>query len=290
MIMEFLRKASRLLADKIYLALKYKKNVGKWPNFKNPVTFNEKLQWLKLHDKNPEYVKMVDKHEAKKYVASIIGEEYIIPEYGVWDRFEDIDFDALPEQFVLKTTHDCAGVVICRDKSTFDYESAKKFLNKHLANNYFYEGREWPYKNVKPRIIAEKFMEDKLTNELRDYKIFTFGGEPKILFVATERQSKTDETKFDFFDMDYNHLDIRNGHPNAAILPQKPECFEEMKVLAEKLSQNIPHLRVDFYVVDGKIYFGELTFSHWSGFVKFEPRKWDETLGDWINLTDIKNK
>lgn len=272
------------MSDEAYIKMEYKCNMGKKLNLKNPSTFNEKLQWLKLYDRKPEYVKMVDKFEVKKYVADLIGEEYIIPTLGVWDKFDDIDFDALPDRFVLKCTHDSGGIVICRDKAKFDIAAARKKINGFLKRKYFYEHREWSYKDIKPRIIAEKFMEDKTTNELRDYKFFTFSGKPKLLFIATDRQKQAEETKFDFFDMDYNHLDIKNGHPNAKETPAKPECFEEMRALAEKLSQNIPHLRVDFYEVDGKVYFGELTFFHWGGIVPFEPEEWDETLGSWIEL------
>lgn len=282
MVMDFLRKASHLLPDKMYIALKFKKNVGKWPNFKNPVTFNEKLQWLKLHDKNPEYIKMVDKHEAKKYVANLIGEEYIIPEYGVWDRFEDIDFDALPEQFVLKTTHDCAGVVICRDKSTFDYESAKKFLNKHLANNYFYEGRERPYKNVKPRIIAEKFMEDDRFENLTVYKIMCFNGKPQIF--QTVQNDKTKDESIDYFDVFWNQLNFRQNYPNSANPLTKPETLDLMLELAEKLSNGHSFIRVDLYEINKKVYFSEFTFYSDAGWARFDPFEWDEKLGKKILL------
>ena len=151
--------------------------------------------------------------------------KYIIPTIGVWDNFDDIDFDVLPEQFVLKCTHDSGGLVICRDKKTIDKEAARKTIQRSLKRNYFWHGREWPYKNVKPRIIAEAYMEDSGTHELRDYKFFVFNGEAKVLFVATERNKPGEETKFDFFDMDYQHLDMRNGHPNATTPPKKPEQF-----------------------------------------------------------------
>jgi hypothetical protein len=253
-------------------------------NLRNPKTVNEKLQWLKLYDRKPEYINMVDKYEAKKYVAGIIGEEYIIPTLGVWETFDEIDFDSLPEQFVLKCTHDCGGLVICRDKSKLDLEKAKKKINSCLKRCYYYDHREWPYKNVKPRIIAEAYMEDSVTAELRDYKFFCFNGEAKMLFIASDRQTKGEETKFDFFDIDFNHLPFTNGHPNAKNIPEKPLCFDQMKALAEKLSAGVPHLRVDFYEVDGKIYFGELTFSHWSGMTPFDPEKWDLKIGEWLKI------
>ena len=274
----------RFLPDSIFLKIKYKRAMKKKLNLKNPTTYNEKLQWLKLHDRKSEYTDMVDKYKAKKYVADRIGEEYIIKTLGVWNNFDEIDFDVLPEKFVLKCTHDSGGLVIVKEKSRFDKETARKKINACLKHNFYYAGREWPYKNVKPRIIAEEYMEDGKTAELRDYKFFVFNGVAKALFIASERQKEDEETKFDFFDMDYNHLSVRNGHPNAAIPPEKPETFDKMRELAEKLSVGIPHLRVDFYEVDGKIYFGELTFSHWSGMMPFEPAEWDKTFGDWIEL------
>ena len=269
--------------DVRYLKRKYRAVFKKDLDLDIPKTFCEKLQWLKLYDRRPEYTRMVDKYEVKKFVAQKIGEEYVIPTLGVWDRFEDIDFASLPDRFVLKCTHDSGGLTICEDKTRFDKKKARLKIMECLNRNYYYHGREWPYKNVRPRIIAEKFMEDSICKELRDYKFFCFDGEPKALFVATERQ-QADETKFDFFDMDYNHLDIRNGHPNAKQMPQKPQNFEKMKQLASILSDGIPHLRVDFYEVDGKIYFGELTFSHWSGMMPFDPEEWDGIFGGWIKL------
>ena len=284
MLKELLKKASHILPDKMYIKLKFYSRMGRFPDLKNPKTFNEKLQWLKLYNRNPEYTRMVDKYEAKKYVADIIGEEYIIPTLGVWDKFDDIDFDKLPDQFVLKCTHDSGGLVICRDKSKLDKDAARKKIEKSLKENYYWSTREWPYKNVKPRIIAEQYMEDGATAELRDYKFFCFDGEVKALFIATERASLTEETKFDFFDGDFVHLPFTNGHPNADVQPKKPEKFELMKKQAGILSKGIPHARIDFYEVDGKVYFGEITFFHWSGMMPFEPAEWDIRFGDWINL------
>lgn len=274
----FWKSDEQILKDKYYF--RFRKPL----NLDNPQTYNEKLQWLKLHDRRPEYTEMVDKYLAKSYVRERIGDEYIIPTLGVWDKFEDIDFDKLPNEFVLKCTHDSGGLVICKDKRHFDYNAAKVKIKKCLKRNYFYVGREWPYKNVEPRILAETYMEDKTFNELRDYKFFCFNGSVKMLFVATNRQSVTEETKFDFFDSDFNHLNITNGHDCNSIDVKKPLNFELMKSLAEKLSNGIPHLRVDFYEVDGKPYFGELTFFHWSGLVPFNPPEWDYTLGSWIKL------
>ena len=274
------------MPDEEYLKRAFKAAMGKELDLEDPKTFNEKIQWLKLYDRKPIYTTMVDKYEVKQYVADRIGAEYIIPTLGVWDQFEDIDFDSLPEQFVLKCTHDSGGLVICRDKSKLDKKAAKKKINASLKQNYYLQGREWPYKNVKPRIIAEVYMEDTTTRELRDYKFFCFNGVAKAVFVATDRQTPGEETKFDFFDMEYNHLDFRNGHPNAKQCPAKPQTFEVMRRLAETLSMEIPHVRVDFYEVDGKVYFGELTFAHWSGLVPFEPEQWDYTFGSWIQLPE----
>ncbi|MBR2343775.1 MAG: glycosyl transferase [Clostridia bacterium] len=275
---------SRLIPDRAYLKMKYRASFGRKLNLKDPKTYNEKLQWLKLYDRCPEYTDIVDKYEVKRIVADIIGEEYIIPTLGAWEKAEDIDFDALPEKFVLKCTHDSGGLVICRDKAELDIEAARKKLKRALKRNFYHLGREWPYKNVKPRIIAEEYMEDEATGELRDYKFFCFDGTPRALFIATERQKAGEEVKFDFFDMDYTHLPFRHGHPNADTIPEKPKNFELMKSLAEKLSAGFPQVRADFYEVNGRVYFGELTFFHHNGFMPFDPEEWDYTFGEWITL------
>lgn len=274
------------MSDEDFLKKKYKIIFKKDLDLENPKSFTEKLQWLKLYNRKPEYTKMVCKYEAKKYVADLIGEEYIIPTLGVWDKFDDIDFDALPQQFVLKCTHDSGGLVVCKDKSKLDKAKAKAKIERCLKRNFFYYGREYHYKNVIPRIIAEQYMEDSETKELRDYKFFSFDGEVKAVFIATERGNSAKETKFDFFDADFNHLPFTNGHPNADVTPAKPKNFELMKELAGKLSVGIPQVRVDFYEVDGKVYFGELTFAHWSGLMPFEPEEWDYTFGSWITLPE----
>lgn len=280
------------LSDKIYLKLMFRVNTGKKLNLDNPKTFNEKLQWLKLNDRKDIYTTMVDKYEVKKYIADLIGEEYIIPTLGVWDRFEDIDFEKLPNQFVLKCTHDSGGLVICRDKTSLNIKSVKRKINKCLKRNYYKHGREWPYKNVKPRIIAEKYLEggedfisknyngnDK--NVLTDYKFFCFNGEPKIMYLSKD---KAKEPKTDFFDMNFTHLDLRMRDPNSSYIPNKPSCFDIMKNISKVLSKNIAHLRVDFYNVDGHIYVGELTFFHCCGFAYIRPERWNYILGEWIKL------
>jgi hypothetical protein len=224
---------------------------------------------------------MVDKADAKKVVANLVGEKYLIPTIGVWDNFDDIDFDALPTQFVLKTTHGSGGVIVCKNKAKFNFKEARKKIAASFEFNYFVYGREWPYKNVKPRIIAEKLMVDESGTELKDYKFFCFYGEPKVMFIATDRP---DDTRFDFFDMNFNHLPFTNGHENAIKQLNKPQNFELMIDLAKKLSKDIPHVRIDLYNINGKIYFGEFTFFHWGGMVPFVPEEWDYKFGNWLTL------
>lgn len=278
------------LPDEVYLKQIYKAAMGKPLNLEQPKTYNEKLQWLKLHDRRPEYTQMVDKHDVKTVVAQRIGEEYVVPTLGVWERFDDIDFSALPRQFVLKCTHDSGGLVICRDKEKLDLAAAKKKINRSLRRNFYLRGREWSYKGVKPRIIAEQYLEDPQDKELRDYKFFCFDGRVKALFVAVDRALGDHEVKFDFFDENYCRLNVRQGHPNAKKPPHPPVNFEKMKELAEKLSAGIPHVRVDFYEVAGKIYFGEMTFYHFNGVVPFEPPEWDTTFGQWLRLPSQKTE
>ena len=418
------------IPDKLYLQLLYRRVFNEKLNLDNPNKFNEKLFWLKLYDRRPEYTMMVDKYAVKQYVADKIGEEYVIPTLGVWDNPEDIDWDKLPDQFVLKCTHDSGGLVICRNKADLDKESAKEVLRKCLRRNYYWAGREWPYKNVPPRIIAEKYMEvrpgvkdlpdykwycfngeptycqvinsrsenetidffdiswkhqnfiglnpalhatiapekptdlekqikiaSKLSEkipfsrvdlysidqhtwfgeitlypaggtgkftpdsfnktigeliklpgekrggviiselhngeikisqpDLPDYKFFCFDGVVKALFIGTERS--TGDVKFDYFDADFNHLDLVQEHPMSGKEFSVPENFEKMKELASILSQGIPHARVDFYNIKGKVYFGEITFYHHGGVIPFHPESWDYTFGSWINLPEKKN-
>ena len=277
------------LPDKAYISVMYRANLGRPMNWRAPGTYTEKLQWLKLYDRKPVYEKMVDKYEAKLYIAGKVGAEYV-PELvgGPWNSFDEIDFDALPDKFVIKTTHDCGGVWICSDKSRLDVEAAKAFINRHMQENYYRRHREWSYKNIKPRIFAEEYLEDLADGELRDYKFFTFGGVPKMLFIASERQNPDVPTKFDFFDTDFNRLPIVNGQPNSDKPVRKPECFEKMKELAAILSADAPQLRVDFFECNGRLYVGELTFFHYAGFVPFEPEEWDRTIGAWLVLPERK--
>lgn len=272
----------RIFRDETYLKLMYWCRFGKKLDLENPISFNEKLQWLKLNYRRPEFTDMVDKYEAKKIVASIIGDQHIIPTLGVWDSFDEIDFRKLPKQFVLKCTHDSGGLIVCKDKNKLDLKAAKKKIEKCQKRNYYWVGREWPYNKVKPRIIAECYMEDDIDKELRDYKVFTFNGEAKALFISQGRG--TGNTQADYYDRDFNHLDFTWGYPNAKNRPAKPQKFDEMIELAEKLAKGHPELRVDFYVVNNQIYFGELTFYDGSGFDEFYPYEWDVKFGEWIKL------
>lgn len=269
-----------------YLKLRYRASFKKKLNLSNPQTFNEKLQWLKLYNKNPIYTYMVDKYEAKHYVAERIGEKYIIPTLGVWEKFDEIDFSKLPEQFVLKCTHDSGGLVICRDRRKFNIEKAREKIERSLKSNYYLWGREWPYKNVKPRIIAEQYMSNN-DKELDDYKVHNFDGIPKLILVCTERFSGSG-LKEDFYDIDWNHLDlVRPSHPNSNSIIEKPDFLDEMLELSKKLSEGIPFLRTDFYEVNGNLYFGELTFFPASGLEPFKPDDWDYKMGQWITLQTI---
>ena len=261
--------------------------MGKKLNLKDPQTFSEKLQWLKLYNRQSEYTRMVDKYAVKEYVASIIGPEYVIPTLGVWDRAEDIEWDKLPDRFVLKTTHGGGsnGVVICKDKTTFDKATAVKILKKNMKESDWRIGMEWPYKNVPHRIIAEQFIDPGSDlKDLADYKFFCFDGVVKGLFVATERHKEGVDVKFDFYDENFNHLPFKQGHENANPYPQKPRNFELMKKIAAILSKGLPHVRVDLYDIGERVLFGEITFFHFEGTVPFRPEEWDYAFGKMLNL------
>lgn len=283
-----LRYCPDLVSDKRYIRYIWDEHMDYPLNLKNPKTFNEKLQWLKLHDHNPLYTTLVDKVAVKEWVASKIGIQYIIPTLAVYQSVEEINIDELPDQFVLKCNNDSGGVYICKDKNTFDIETVKQKLAEALKSNYYYAWREWPYKNIKPQILAEAYMEDSTTHSLPDYKFFAFNGKVKVMFIATDRSNPNTETKFDFFDTEFKHLNLRNGHPNADTPPSKPSCFSKMIQLAEILSKDIPHVRCDFYEINGKVYFGEMTFFHWAGIVPFDPSSFDRTMGEWLDLKQVK--
>lgn len=270
------------LDDESYIKRKYRACIKKELNIDNPQTFNEKLQWLKLYDCKPEYTTMVDKYAVKKYVSDIIGEEYIIPTLGVWNHFDEIDFDKLPNQFVLKCTHDSGGIVICTDKSNLDLKAAKKKIEKCLRRNYYWSSREWPYKNVKPRIIAEKYMSDEGKEELSDYKVLCFNGEPKIVEVHKGRFNG--QHTQDCYDEFWNKTDIeKHDLPKSNDIMPKPAFLEEMLHLSKLLSKDLIHVRVDWYFTNNRLYFGELTFFDGSGYNLFCGNA-DELLGSWIKL------
>ena len=269
--------------DETYIRWRWKAYMDYPLNLEDPQSFNEKLQWIKLHDRQPIYSKMVDKYEAKQYVASIIGEEHIIPTIGVYDHVEDINFDALPQQFVLKCTHDSGGIVICKDKSTFDREAAVRKLQRGLRKNYYYQNREWPYKNVKPRIIAEQYM-DNDGQELNDYKVHNFNGEPKVILVCSDRYKESGLAE-DFYSCDWQHIDLsRPGLRHSAEVQEKPAELDKLLELAKKLSKDIPFVRTDFYIIGHQVYFGEMTFFPACGMKPFVPREWDYKLGSYLTL------
>ncbi|EEU12130.1 glycosyl transferase [Anaerococcus vaginalis] len=270
--------------DKKFIEKMFKATMDYPLNLENPKSFNEKLQWLKLYDRNPLYTKLVDKYKVREYISEKIGEDYLIPLLGVWDDPEEIDFDSLPNKFVLKCNHNSGlGMCICTDKSKIDIKKVKNELKSGLAQNYYLNGREWPYKNVSRKIICEKYMTDETGKNLRDYKFYCFDGKPKIVGIYQDRNSDK-ETTGDFFDMNFEWVDLRFGMPNALNKPQKPQKFQEMIKIAEILSEGMPEVRVDLYISNNKIYFGELTFFDGGGFDKIEPLEWDYKLGSWIKL------
>lgn len=279
------------LSDETYIKLWYKLNTGERLNLDNPVTYNEKLQWLKLYNHQPIYTEMVDKYAVKRLVSEKIGSQYVVPLLGVWDSPSDIDFESLPRQFVLKVTHGGGnnGIIVCKDKSKLNKSEVVNNLDYCMKTDGSIRNREWPYKNVIRRVVAEEYLEDNTYHELRDYKFFCFDGEPKIMFIASGR-GFLPEPYFDFFDMDFNHLNIKSAHPVSPIekLPTKPTCWDEMKRVAATLSQGLPHVRLDLYEVNGKVYFGEYTFFHWAGCGSFEPKEWQRILGNWISLPNKK--
>lgn len=273
---------NKFIDDATYLKILYRIKVGRKLDLKNPKTFNEKLQWLKLHDRKEEYTNMVDKIAVRSYIKNTIGEEYLIPLIGVYNKFDDIDFNSLPQKFVIKCNHDSGGVAICKDKKTFDYRKAKEKINKSLKKNYYYSGREWPYKNIKPKILIEKYMKDNKSNELIDYKFMCFDGKVKMIFTCTDRYNGG--LKVTFFDLNWKKLPFERHYPSSKKNIEKPKNYDLMLKFSEKLSKGISFLRVDWYEINGKLYFGELTFYPGGGFEEFTPENWDKKIGDLINL------
>ena len=269
----------------------FKATVGGELDLDNPQTFNEKLQWLKLYNRKPEYTTYVDKYKVRDYIAGMLGEEYLIPLLGVWDDPEDIDFDLLPDKFVLKCNHNSGlGMCICKDKTKLDINKVKSELKKGLEQDYYLYGREWPYKDVPRKIIAEEYISPNNGEEIKDYKLWCFSGRVKIILTCSERFSQTG-LKENFYTPQWELLDLkRPTHGNTEYEISMPECIDKMIEYAEMLSEGHEFLRVDFYEVEGRIYFGELTFFPASGFEKFEPREWDKILGEAITLPEIKNE
>ena len=284
-IQGLLVKFNFLFPDRIYLKLLYRLKLGRKLDLESPKRFTEKLQWLKLYDRKPNYPKLVDKAEVKDYVAGIIGDEYIIPTLGVWNHPEDIDWDNLPDRFILKTTHGGggSGVVICNDKSQFDKKMAIDKLNRSMKQDIYATLREWPYKDIPHRVIAEQLLDkDSQYDDIPDYKFYCFNGIPKVVLIATNRFT---DHNFNYYDMEFDKLNITSSAGrNAAIVFSKPSRFEEMKTIASKLSQGFAHIRVDLYYSNNKIYFGELTFYDSSGFDNLSSDSVDLEWGNWINL------
>lgn len=277
-----------LWPDSTYLRIVYFLHMGKRLDLKNPTSYTEKINWLKINDIHPEYSGLTDKYEVKHFVNRRLGTDiHTIRTLGVWNSFEDIDFESLPDSFVLKTTNGGGNtaVVICKDKKSLDIEDARTKLRLSDSSDSYKWSREYTYLNIRPRIIAEEYIEAP-DNELSDYKIFCFDGTPKFLFVGTERQKKGEDVKFDFYDTDFNHLALKNGHENAKVAPTRPDNFNKMLEIASQLSQGMKHVRVDLYNVNGHIYFGELTFFHFAGLVPFEPEEWDYKFGEYLNLNN----
>lgn len=272
----------KYISDKTYLKLLYETRIGKKLNLKNPITFDEKLQWLKLYDRKDEYTVWADKYEVRNYVAEKLGEQYLIPLLGVWNSTDELKLDDLPEQFVLKCTHDSASVCICTNKKNFDWNAAMDKLQKSLNQNYYWHSREWPYKNITPRIIAEAYMTDESGTELKDYKIYTFGGEPYLIQVDFDRfhnhRRNLYTTEWEYIDETIEY----SKDPNVKIA--KPEHLEEMLECSKKLAVGTISLRTDFYSINGKIYFGEITFYQEAGFAHFEHEEFAKKLGDQIKL------
>ena len=266
---------AKVIPDEVYIQIIARLRFGKSFDLKNPKTFNEKLNWLKLHDRNPKYTLMADKHAVKDYVREIIGEEYVVPCYGVYENGNLIDFNSLPPKFVLKCTHDSSGAIICKDRETFNQDAAINFINRCLKKNNFWHLREWVYKDISPRVIVDQLLDDGSGHELRDYKFWCFNGIPRVMYITNKAQNIYEN----FYDMDFKAIDINHGFKRQKPEYEKPKQFELMKQLASKLSKDIPFVRVDFFNIGQKVYFGEFTFYDWGGFRPFNNMQTDLMLG-----------
>ena len=277
---DLIKKYPRWMSDKFFIKVEWKMLMGYKLDLSHPQTFNEKLQWLKLYDHKPLYSTLVDKYRVKEYVAKKIGAEHVIPTLAVYQSVNEIDLNELPNRFVLKCNHDSGSVVICRDKTTFDFAAAKQKLERAIKRNFYWEAREWAYKYVKPVIFAEQYMEDthqdNETKDLLTYKFICCDGKPQLMYITV----KNEDVWEDYFDLDYEPLDIMRDFRHS----NKPKTFEKMKEIAATLSQGIPQVRMDLYEANGEVYFSEFTFYDWGGYAKFRPTEWDKKLGDAIQL------
>lgn len=280
------------MSDETYLKIFYRVKLGKKLNLNDPQTFNEKLQWLKLYDRKPIYPKLVDKYEVKKYIADQIGEKYIIPTLGVWDSFDKIDFDSLPNQFVLKCTHDSGGLAICKDKKTFDFSKAKKIITKSLKKNFYWQGREWPYKDVKPRIIAEKYIEEKGKIVPEDYKVYCLNGKPKYIVCFHNRYNPKEHLSETVYNPSWEPqpISLDNHFWVSDVVTEKPECLDELIMVCSKLCKNHAQVRLDFYIIENKLYFGEITLFTASGLQPMIPPELDDELGKEMDISYLQNK
>lgn len=277
-LMRTIRRCVKIMPEPLYLKCLFYLSQGYRLNLKNPRSFNEKLQWLKLNDRNPEYNLLVDKYEVKEYLKKIAA-DCVIPTIGVYKSFDEIDFSSLPEKFVLKTTHQSGGVIVCTDKTKFDIERARAITNKKLSSNLYYWGLEWPYKDVEPRIIIEEYIGDD--NDLKDYKMMCFNGKVKCSFVCSNRQKALNVT---FFDLEWKQMPFERHYPASTVPLEKPINYNRMIEISEIITKKMRFARIDFFEVKGKLYIGEITFFPGCGFEEFTPREWDYTLGSWIKL------
>jgi hypothetical protein len=276
----------KFLPDRLYLKLIYRGTFGRKLDLENPKTFTEKIQWLKLYDRKPEYIRLVDKYRVRKYISETIGDKYLVPLIGIYHRFDEIDFDKLPDRFVLKCTHDSGSIVVCKDKKSFDKKAAEKKLKKCLKRNDYYVGREWPYKYVKPRIICEQLLDDGINEVPEDYKVYCFNGEPKYIFILHDRYNKNVPRSGTVYTADWELVPcVFDSHYRFNLTrQQKPECLEEILKLSRILCRGFAQVRIDFYIVKDRCYFGEITLSTSNGLTHITPQAYDELLGSMVKL------
>lgn len=289
LVQSIMARLCKNMDDESYLKWAYFFSMGRRLDLKNPKLLSEKLQWLKLYDRNPYYTKCVDKYEVKNIVSERVGPEIVVPLLGKWNHFDEIDFNGLPKQFVLKTTHASGGIVVCRDKDKLDKEDARTVLERSLGHDFYKGGREWPYKDVPKRIIAEEYIPTLGHPDSIEYKITCMNGDVKfITFCKGPAHQDLSVRTNDHFDKEFKKLDFYTYYKNSNYPYEKPKTWDRMIEIAERLSAGIPYVRVDVYDVDGKIYFGEMTFYTWAGFFRFRPKKWDAILGSWLQLPEKK--